>query len=90
MLSGAAAVPMREATLLAVLLLLAGEGAGGGVRRRAGGGQGVLGHLLPPDYDRMTAPPSIEGQGGVIFIDLEVLGIPRMDEVLGKGRGHWG
>ena len=65
-----------------VLLLLLGEGAGGGVRRRAGGGQGVLGHLLPPDYDRMTAPPT----GGVVFIDLEVLGIPRMDEVQGR---HW-
>ena len=45
------------------------------------GGAGVLGSLLPPDYDKMTAPPHLEGEKAEILVDLEVLGIPRLDEV---------
>ena len=45
------------------------------------GGAGVLGSLLPPDYDKMTAPPHLEGEKANILVDLEVLGIPRLDEV---------
>ena len=53
------------------------------------GGVGVLGSLLPPDYDKMTAPPHLEGEKSEILVDLEVLGIPRFDEVIwnsGKDR----
>ena len=46
------------------------------------GGAGVLGSLLPPDYDKMTAPPHLEGEKAEILVDLEVLGIPRFDEVI--------
>ena len=46
------------------------------------GGTGVLGSLLPPDYDKMTAPPHLEGEKAEILVDLEVLGIPRFDEVI--------
>ena len=46
------------------------------------GGVGVLGSLLPPDYDKMTAPPHLEGEKANILVDLEVLGIPRFDEVV--------
>ena len=46
------------------------------------GGAGVLGSLLPPDYDKMTAPPHVEGEKSEILVDLEVLGIPRLDEVI--------
>ena len=45
------------------------------------GGAGVLGSLLPPDYDKMTAPPHLDGEKAEILVDLEVLGIPRLDEV---------
>ena len=48
---------------------------------KVGGGGGVLGILLPPDYDKMTAPPHLEGEKAEILVDLEVLGIPRLDEV---------
>ena len=44
------------------------------------GGAGVLGSLLPPDYDKMTAPPHLDGEKAEILVDLEVLGIPRFDE----------
>ena len=47
-------------------------------------GAGVLGSLLPPNYDKMTAPPHVEGEKAEILVDLEVLGIPRLDEVVCK------
>ena len=47
-------------------------------------GAGVLGSLLPPNYDKMTAPPHVEGEEAEILVDLEVLGIPRLDEVVCK------
>ena len=48
------------------------------------GAAGVLGSLLPPNYDKMTAPPHVEGEKAEILVDLEVLGIPRLDEVVCK------
>ena len=48
------------------------------------GAAGVLGSLLPPNYDKMTAPPHVEGEEAEILVDLEVLGIPRLDEVVCK------
>ena len=59
-------------------------------------GAGVLGSLLPPNYDKMTAPPHVEGEKAEILVDLEVLGIPRLDEVvckrtvLGRGKAEKG
>ena len=62
-----------------VMVALAGPALVSGKVR---GGAGILGSLLPPDYDKMTAPPHVEGEKAEILVDLEVLGIPRLDEVI--------
>ena len=61
-----------------VMVALAGPALVSGKVR---GGAGILGSLLPPDYDKMTAPPHLGGEKANILVDLEVLGIPRLDEV---------
>ena len=65
--------------MISLLVALAGPALVSGKVR---GGVGVLGSLLPPDYDKMTAPPHLEGEKSEILVDLEVLGIPRFDEVI--------
>ena len=65
--------------MISLLVALAGPAL---VSGKVQGGSGVLGSLLPPDYDKMTAPPHLEGEKAEILVDLEVLGIPRFDEVI--------
>ena len=91
--------PDCDMTTVLVLLLLIGailpktaskeKQIGAGVLGTASkekqlGAAGVLGSLLPPNYDKMTAPPHVEGEKAEILVDLEVLGIPRLDEVVCK------
>ena len=68
--------------MIDLLTLLVGVAGPALVLGKVRGGAGVLGSLLPPDYDKMTAPPHLEGEKAEILVDLEVLGIPRFDEVI--------
>ena len=72
----------RMISLFAQVLVLVAFAGPVLVSGKVGGGAGVLGSLLPPDYDKMTAPPHLEGEKAEILVDLEVLGIPRFDEVI--------
>ena len=71
-------------TTVLVLLLLIGAILPKTASKEKQLGAGVLGSLLPPNYDKMTAPPHVEGEKAEILVDLEVLGIPRLDEVVCK------
>ena len=71
-------------TVLVLLLLTGAILPKTASKERQIGAAGVLGSLLPPSYDKMTAPPHVEGEKAEILVDLEVLGIPRLDEVVCK------
>ena len=71
-------------TVLVLLLLTGAILPKTASKERQIGAAGVLGSLLPPNYDKMTAPPHVEGEKAEILVDLEVLGIPRLDEVVCK------
>ena len=71
-------------TTVLVLLLLTGAILPKTASKEKQLGAGVLGSLLSPNYDKMTAPPHVEGEKAEILVDLEVLGIPRLDEVVCK------
>ena len=71
-------------TVLVLLLLIGAILPKTASKEKQLGAAGVLGSLLPPNYDKMTAPPHVEGENAEILVDLEVLGIPRLDEVVCK------